>query len=214
MRSLALAAAIVGAQATPSETAPIWPDTWQARATAMYDLQALEHRLLVESSATLVLDDWCAGHHLAPPGSKIVAQRILGPSKMIPAALRKHLRVPARTALRYRRVRLACGDRVLSEADNWYVAARLTPAMNRTLDATDQPFGRIVKPLGFRRRTLSAMMLWRPMTAKPSPDAKRLVMPDHVIENRAVLIGAAGAPFSVVIERYTSQVLAFPPPAP
>jgi hypothetical protein len=57
-------------------------------------------------------------------------------------------------------VRLTCGDRVLSEADNWYVPARLTPEMNRVLDTTDTAFGRAVQPLNFRRRTLSAKLLW------------------------------------------------------
>jgi chorismate-pyruvate lyase len=69
---------------------------------------------------------------------------------------RQLLRVSATELVRYRRVRLICGDHVLSEADNWYVPARLTPEMNRLLDTTDIAFGRVVQPLKFRRRTLSA----------------------------------------------------------
>ena len=47
-----------------------------------------------------------------------------------------------------------CGSVVLSEADNWYVPSRLTPEMNRLLDTTDAPFGRVVQAVHFRRRTL------------------------------------------------------------
>ena len=36
-------------------------------------------------------------------------------------------------------MRLKCGDHVLSEADNWYVKARLTPDMNHMLETTDTP---------------------------------------------------------------------------
>ncbi len=46
-----------------------------------------------------------------------------------------------------------CGGHVLSEADNWYVPARLTPQMNRALDTSDTPFGAAVKALDFHRAT-------------------------------------------------------------
>ncbi len=54
--------------------------------------------------------------------------------------------------LRYRRVQLVCGSRVLSEADNWYLPGHLSPAMNQVLDSTDEPFGRVVGPLGSSAR--------------------------------------------------------------
>ena len=69
-------------------------------------------------------------------------------------AIRRLLQVGAAEPVRYRRVRLACGDQILSDADNWYVPARLTAEMNHTLDETDTPFGAVVKPLDFRRRTI------------------------------------------------------------
>jgi chorismate-pyruvate lyase len=99
--------------------------------------------------------------------------------------------------VRYRQVQLVCGTRVLSEADNWYVPALLTPAMNQALDQTDTPFGRVVAPLNFTRRTLSVRNL---MGGR--------AVPSHVLEHRAVLSTGAGAPFSLVVERYTNQVLA------
>jgi hypothetical protein len=39
-------------------------------------------------------------------------------------------------------VHLKCGERVLSEADNWYVPARLTKEMNQSLENSDIAFGR------------------------------------------------------------------------
>ena len=86
----------------------------------------------------------------------------------------------------YRRVRLACGVRTLSVADNWYLPARLSPDMNHQLESSDAPFGLVVRPLAFRRRTLSA-----------APDAQ-----GHFVI-RAELIDRAGAPFSYVVERYS-----------
>ena len=49
--------------------------------------------------------------------------------------------------MRYRRVQLACGDRVLSEADNWYLVGRLTLDMNTALERTETPFGVAVRAL-------------------------------------------------------------------
>jgi hypothetical protein len=74
-------------------------------------------------------------------------------------------------------VRLICGGHVLSEADNWYVPARLTPEMNRVLEATDTAVGRVVQTLNFRRRTLSAKLLWSPLPqdwemAAPLPERR------------------------------------------
>ncbi len=110
----------------------------------------------------------------------------------------------------YRRVRLRCGERVLSEADNWYVPALLTPDMNRTLDTTDTSFGRVVAPLDFRRETLSAKLLWSPESrGAGSP----IALPRFVLQHRAVLERPDGRPFSALVETYTSEVLGPPAPA-
>ena len=127
-------------------------------------LQTLNADLLSHDSATLTLERWCADHRLAQP-ARILARRVHDLAKAIPDDLRTRLDVGATEPLGYRRVQLVCGEHVLSEADNWYVPSRLTPAMNRTLEATDEPFGKVVKPLDFRRRTLSAEMLWSPLPA-------------------------------------------------
>jgi hypothetical protein len=116
-------------------------------------------------------------------------------------------------------VRLTCGDHVLSEADNWYVPARLTPEMNRLLDTTDTAFGRAVQALDFHRRTLSVKLLWAPLPQNwemgaPLPERKgtTLTIPHAVLEHRAVLTLPDGTPFSEVVETYTREVLAFPEP--
>ena len=135
------------------------------------------------------------------------------------AEVRAALDVKPDEPLGYRRVRLKCGDHVLSEADNWYAPARLTPEMNHVLETTDTPFGKAVAALHFRRHTLSTDLLWRPlpkgweMGATPAPeDAGALSIPDHVLEHRAVLSTPDGEPFSEVVETYTGEVLAFPSP--
>ena len=167
------------------------------------------------------LDRWCDAHHLASP-AKIVAQRDRDARKDASADQRKLLGVTAGEPLRYRRVKLACGSHVLSEADNWYVPARLTADMNHQLDTTDIAFGRAVQPLHFQRRTLSATLLWSPLPegwetgSAPLPDAagKVLQIPHAVLQHQAVLTLPDGTPLSEVIETYTDEVLAFPQPRP
>ncbi len=107
---------------------------------------------------------------------------------------------------------------MLSEADNWYVPGRLTPEMNHVLETTDTPFGKAVAALHFRRHTLSAQLLFHPlpqgweMGAAPAEAEGALEIPAHVLEHRAVLSTPDGEPFSEVVETYTGEVLAFPPP--
>jgi hypothetical protein len=178
----------------------------------------LNAELLSHDSATLTLDHWCAAHRLASP-AHIVAERVNGADQAPTDEQRQLLGVSATEPIRYRRVRLTCGDHVLSEADNWYVPARLTPEMNRLLDTTDTAFGRAVQALDFHRRTLSVKLLWSPLPqdwemGAPLPERKgtTLTMPHAVLEHRAVLTLPDGTPFSEVVETYTSEVLAFPEP--
>jgi hypothetical protein len=114
-------------------------------------------------------------------------------------------------AVRYRRVKLACGGVVLSEADNWYLPERLTPEMNHTLDTSDAPFGAVVRPLDFRRRFLSAELLWNPLPSgweKRAPDpAPAPSIPAQVLTDTAVLATPDGRPFSFVAETYTKAAL-------
>jgi hypothetical protein len=219
LRRLATAAgiwlmAMEGAMAAGS--AP-WPDSFIGRLEALALIESLNADLLAHDSATLTLERWCADHRLADP-AQIVAGRVHDVDKVATTEVRAALDVKPDEPLGYRRVKLKCGDRVLSEADNWYVPARLTPDMNHVLETTDTPFGKAVAALHFRRHTLSADLLWRPlpkdweMGAAAPEGAGALAVPEHVLEHRALLSLPDGEPFSEVVETYTGEVLAFPPP--
>ena len=160
-------------------------------------IASLRSRVLAAHSATLALESWCADHKLAGD-PHLVAQRLPIPDKPLSAAQRARLAIGPDEPVRYRRVRLACGDRVLSEADNWYVPARLTPEMNATLDGTRTPFGRVVRPLAPTRQTIEV----RPFAqaAAPGPD-------DPLFEIDAVLSTGAGQPFCEVAETYLGGAL-------
>ena len=221
IRSLLLAPLLLlaPAGAVRAESSPAWPDTFLARVEALALLQTLTADLLSHPSATLTLERWCASHRLAPE-AKIVARLMRDVDKPLPEQDRKRLGLAAEEPVRYRRVQLSCGDRVLSEADNWYVPSRLTPEMNRLLDETNTPFGKAVQALGFRRETLDASLLWSPLpqgwelspTPASEPD-RALDVPRHVLEHRAILYDRDNHPFSEVVETYTGEVLAFPAPA-
>ena len=213
----ALILLLTTAIASAAEPTP-WPNNLVGRLQALALIESLNADLLAHDSATLTIERWCADHRLADP-ARIIAERVSGADKPASAEVREALDVKPDEPLGYRRVRLKCGDHVLSDADNWYVPARLTPEMNHVLETTDTPFGKAVAALHFRRHTLSADLLWRPlpkgweMRATPAPkEAGALTIPDHVLEHRAVLSTPDGEPFSEVVETYTGEVLAFPPP--
>jgi len=209
----ALMLCTAGAPAEPARR----PDTFVARLEALALLETLNADLLSHDSATLTLERWCANHRLADP-ALIVAERAMDVVKPATADVRAALDVKPDEPLGYRRVKLKCGDHVLSEADNWYAPARLSPEMNKALETTDTPFGKAVAALHFRRHTLSAELLWWPlpkgweMGVTPEATAAALAVPEHVLEHRAVLSLPDGEPFSEVVETYTGEVLAFPPP--
>jgi hypothetical protein len=213
----ALILLLTTAIASAAEPTP-WPNNLVGRLQALALIESLNADLLAHDSATLTIERWCADHRLADP-ARIVAERVSDAAKPASAEVREALDVKPGEPLGYRRVRLKCGDHVLSEADNWYVPARLTPEMNHALETTDTPFGKAVAALHFRRHTLSADLLWRPLPkgweigATPVPqEAAAMTIPDHVLEHRAVLSTPDGEPFSEVVETYTGEVLAFPPP--
>jgi len=168
-----------------------------AAAAEPAQLTALDADLLGHDSATLVLDRWCERLHLADPAT-VVADRVTGTDKPVPAAVRAQLKADAQVPIGYRRVRLLCGSSILSEADNWYVPGRLKPEMNRTLETSDAAFGRVVGPLGIHRRTLSHMRLRLPQPIRAN---------SPVLEHRTVLETADGTPISFVVESYQGILL-------
>jgi hypothetical protein len=202
---------------TPSHTP--WPDTFLARVEALALIQTLNADLLSHDSATLTLERWCGSHHLATP-ARVVAARVSGVDKAPTEQQREELHIAADEAIRYRHVRLMCGALVLSEADNWYVPGRLSPDMNKALDTSDIPFGKVVLALHFQRHTLSSTLLWLPLPEGWEMDANTakksvglLFLPASVLEHRAVLTLPDGMPFSEVVETYTGHVLDFNPPS-
>ncbi|WP_246725073.1 hypothetical protein [Beijerinckia sp. L45] len=204
--------------ALAAETLPAWTDDFTSRIKALALLQTLNADLLSHDSATLTLDRWCEKHRLASP-ALIVAELVHEVDKAPTTEQRHVLGVGDSEPVKYRRVRLRCGSRVLSEADNWYVPARLTPDMNRVLTTTDTAFGRAVQALHFQRHTLSVALLWSPLPegwemdgAAKTKGAGPLHIPSQLLEHRAVLMLPDGTPFSTVVETYTDAVLAFPQP--
>lgn len=211
----------LAAKADVSSTAraTAWPDTFLARVEALALLETFNDELLTHDSATLTLERWCDVHRLASP-ARIVAERMPLDKPLSPEQ-RAELRIGPAESVRYRRVRLRCGPVVMSDADNWYVPARLTAEMNRQLDHSDAPFGKAVQQLHFQRRTLSSKLLWLPlpdgwemMPAAIDSATAALIIPRAILEHRALLTLPDGTPISEVVETYTSDILAFPPPRP
>lgn len=153
-------------------------------------LPALEATLAAQPSATAALAQWCAAGHLADPATiRALADRTPRPA---PDSVRAALGVGATEPLGFRHVRLACGNVVLSDAQNWFVPARLPPAMNTTLAQTDTPFGTVVAPLHFTRERLAARR--GRMAECPA---------GTVLSHRAVLRRPDGLAISLVVECYT-----------
>ncbi|POZ63632.1 hypothetical protein C2I19_02325 [Chromobacterium alticapitis] len=195
---------------------PGWRDDAATRVKALALLQSVNAALLSNPSATRTLQQWCEAHHLAAE-PRIRALRDATLRKPADAEIRAQLQVGPDEQVGYRRVQLACGERVLSEADNWYVPSRLTAEMNKLLDTSDTPFGTAVRALNFTRRTESARLLWSPLPAgwetRPLPAAAGqtgLDIPERVLQHRALLYKDGGVPFSLVVETYRRELFAFP----
>jgi chorismate-pyruvate lyase len=191
-------------------------DAYTVRLEAALLLQTLNADLLGHDSATLTLQRWCDTHRLASP-ARVVVERVREAYRAPSEEQRQQLRVTATQEVRYRRVKLLCGTVVLAEADNWYVPARLTPAINRQLDGTDTPFGVAIQSLHFQRHTLSAEVLWQPLPEgwemRPpaaSGTAAEVCIPPQLLRHRALLLLPDGTPISEVVETYTGAVLALP----
>ncbi len=193
-----------------------WPASYVGRLEAWSQLAQLNADLLSHDSATATLQAWCDLHG---QGQRILARRIRTGLKDASPEDRKALGVGPDEPLAYRRVQLTCGDLVLSEADNWYRPGLLSPEMKRALEETETPFGVVVRPLNFRRRTLSTTYLFRPLpgnweeTPRPIQVYRgELAVPKDVLQHRAVLVNAEGMAFSLVIETYSDAVLVRPRP--
>ena len=201
-RLVGIAGALLATTAVATEATPParpWPGTFLGRLEALALVETLNATLLGARSATFTLDRWCGDHHLADD-TKIKARLVRGIDKPPTPEQRQRLQVDPGEPVKFRHVELACGDHILSEADNWYVPGRLTAEMNRLLDTTDTPFGRAVADLKPYRRTFSAEVHWHPLPEgwemRPPPaEAGTLTIPPHLFEHRALLFNADQKPF-------------------
>jgi hypothetical protein len=214
--SLAAALGLIALGRPAQAAGPTWPDTFRDRLEAWALLETLNANLLASNSATKTLEAWCGAHHMAAE-AKLHARLRRDVHKPITPAQRARLGLGPEEPVIYRRVDLACGDYVLSEADNWYVPGRLPPAMEKALETSDIPFGRAIQALHPRRETFGVSVLWHPLPegwelapppADPSAGA-RLSIPPVLFEHHAIVYSGDGQPISEVDEHYTREILDF-----
>ncbi len=165
-------------------------------------LDDFEAELLSHDSATQALTNWCERRGIADVAA-IRAVPVAAGHAAGEAAIRTELAAADDAPLGYRHVRLVCGDTVLSEAHNWFVPERLTPAMNRTLETTDTPFGVVAGALGFTRTRLDSAR-----APFPPQGALRQCPVDTVLSRRALLRLPVGRPLALLVECYTAANLA------
>lgn len=151
--------------------------------------------LASHDSATAALEQWCEQQGLANP-ARVIAEQVPGQLLEEPGDLRSLLAIPASEPLGSRHVRLTCGDRLLSQAQNWYVPSRLTPEMNAVLASSTTPFGKVAAPLGFRRELIET----RRGAGSDCPAGT-------VLFQRAVLRLPDGRPLAHVLECYAASAL-------
>ncbi len=156
-------------------------------------LADFEAKLSKNDSATKALGEWCEARHLADPAVIRAQLKAKGRSPLSPPTVRRMLTINRGQAFALRHVDLVCGTKVLSEAWNWYVPARLTPEMNTALAETDVPFGKVAAPLKFRRAPLKTVR------GRIAPCPAKTIS-----THRALLVLPDGNTLAYVIECYTA----------
>ncbi|MFO1150042.1 MAG: hypothetical protein U1E62_16825 [Alsobacter sp.] len=188
--ALALVVAGTGASAQVSSCDP-------ARARAA--VSVLNEALLAQPSASVTLTQWCRANGLMGPDDKLRAV-LVADSNPAGEDVRRELQAAPGEAVGYRHVQLRCGAHLVSDAENWFVPSRLTPAMNEELATTDHPFGLVVKALDFTRRRLDERPAIAAADPPPAPSAT-------VLQHRATLVARSGQPFSLVLENYKADLV-------
>lgn len=158
-------------------------------------VEGLERMLASHDSATAALEQWCEQQGLANP-ARVIAEQAPGQLVNEPADLRALLGIDAAELLGCRHVRLTCGGRLLSQAQNWYVPSRLTGEMNAVLASTTTPFGKVAAPLGFKRELIETRQ-------GAGPDCPA----GTVLFQRALLRLPDGRPLAHVLECYAASAL-------
>ncbi|QIG81787.1 hypothetical protein G5C33_04620 [Sphingosinithalassobacter tenebrarum] len=154
-------------------------------------LEAFAAELAAGPTATIVLQRRCGD---VPVRADVDRALTVAPN----AAQRARLEVDADTPVIYRRVRLMCGERLLSVAENWFVPGRLAPDMQAALADSDRPYGEVIAPLAPRRVPLRTVRLW---------DGQGNV-PDAVLQIDALVQAGDGRALALVSETYQRGVLA------
>jgi chorismate-pyruvate lyase len=168
---------------------------------AMAKLNRFDEMLRAGSSATAILEKWIASR----TGGAIAlrAHIVREPVSIVPADITSRLGVKDPALIAYRRVRLAHGGRVYSDARNWYVPSRLPDNMRAILADGATPFGRIIEQLKPMRRMLAAERLW----TAGSEDTVARTIPPRLLRHQALILSADGEPICEVDEVYTRNIL-------
>jgi len=165
------------------------------------ELERFNALLCACNSATAMLTQW-----MRSPGedsvTEIVAIERTGRTAAADAEQIGRLHVKRRDEIRYRRVWLVYKGRIVSDAENWYVPARLPLAMQDQLEQSVMPFGTIIAPSTPTRETLSNERLWH-----RKADEAFVRLPVHIIRHCALVRDADGLPISEVRETYTRNIL-------
>lgn len=177
-------------------TAAIAPAIAVGQSCAMDLLDQLNAELLTSHSATVTLEQWCAALGLADPAT-VRAELDRTPAPAPSRELLDRLEVERPSEVEHRRVRLLCGPHVLSIAANWYVPARLTPAMNDALAHGSSPFGRVILPLAPIRQNLSVAL----------PPFEGGHVSGTVLRHRALVFDKDRRPLAEVTESYQAILI-------
>lgn len=177
--------------ATPLHPAPV------LTAPSLEEFEAVLRR---HDSATVALEEWCTLRGMADPArvtARTLTQVMSVETDTSTLPMREALGLGPGEAMAMRHVQLSCGSRVLSVAWNWFVPDRLTADMRDRLRLSDAPFGKVVAPLGFRRRSVATV-------EGPADGCPEGTISTH----RAMLLLADDQALAYLVECYTEANLA------
>jgi hypothetical protein len=90
--------------------------------------------------------------------------------------------------------------------------------MNRALNSSDTPFGKIIAPLDPYRTTVETKIYWSPLDkgwendigqSKITSQNKAIKLPKYLFMHRALVSSKSGLPISEVVETYTNEAINF-----
>ena len=113
-----------------AQDSSFWPNTPEVRQRAFALAEKLHEDLLTTRSSTLTLEAWCRDHRLAKDPT-IVADVVKTVAKKPSAAQRTRLQISPKDEVKYRRVRLRCGERVRARPADRAWACAISPWSRR-----------------------------------------------------------------------------------